>query len=154
VGVIAQSHDGRLLKLALKDGDVIAPIRVVLIGQASAAALLISCVLYFADSVIFNLQSDTKEVAELLSLDLLAQRVHTFAHASLRQVALFRVLLAPFVIDEVSELILEAKHEVVILHAKVVLVMELANAEGLERGNLLVIDLIVVSLADDAYTLH
>jgi hypothetical protein len=49
---------------------------------------------------------------------------------------------------------LEAKHEVVILHAKVVLVMELANAEGLERGNLLVIDLIVVSLADDAYTLH
>lgn len=131
MGVVTQRHDRRLLKLTLKDSDVVATVGVDLISEATATPLLLRSMLYSTDAIILDLHSDAHEVAKLFSLHFFAQDVQAFAYRSFCVVTISWVLLTPLLICEIAQLVLEPQHEVVVLHAKVVLVMELPNAHGL-----------------------
>ena len=106
MGMILKSHDRRLLKLAFKDGNVVAFVRVVIVFEATSSSFLIAGVLNRTYSIVLDLKSHSDKVAELLGEHLFSHRVKAFTKSSLGLVALSRVLFAPVIVLKITQLFL------------------------------------------------
>lgn len=149
MSVVAEGENRRLLKLALEDSDVVTTIGIVLFGETTTTPLLICSVIKCTDSVVCYLKGDANKVAELFGEHFLAQLMKAFTHCPLRIVRLSWVIHTPARISELFQFVLKTQHEVVILHTEVELVMELTDAKGLESRDLVVVNLVIISVSYD-----
>jgi len=78
--------------------------------------------------------------------------VNTLAKLSLYQVALFWVLHSPLLIVHVANFILIAQEVIVVLHTKVILMMELAHSKRLHSSHLDVVNLIIIGITVNSHS--